>query len=135
MLCERCKKRPAMIYIQSNEGGQMKSKGYCLTCAKELGIKPVDDMMKKMGIDENALKAMEEQMDSFMKDNMDENGEFNFANLLGGMGMPGEDFENDYDDEFEQGGSSTIPFGKDDTKDDGKKDKKKKNKRKFLDQY
>ncbi|MBQ8603505.1 MAG: ATP-dependent Clp protease ATP-binding subunit [Oscillospiraceae bacterium] len=134
MLCERCKKRPAMIYIQSNEGGQMKSKGYCLTCAKELGIKPVDDMMKKMGIDENALKAMEEQMDSFMKDNMDENGDFNFANLLGGMGMPGEDFENDYDDEFEQGGSSTIPFGKDDAKED-KKDKKKKNKRKFLDQY
>ena len=44
MLCERCKKRPAMIYIQSNEGGQMKSKGYCLTCAKELGIKPYKDI-------------------------------------------------------------------------------------------
>ncbi len=136
MLCERCKKRPAMIYIQSNEGGQMKSKGYCLTCAKELGIKPVDDMMKKMGIDDDALKAMEEQMDSFMKDNMDENGDFNFSNFLGGMGMPGGDFENDYDDDFEQGGSSTIPFGKDDAGKDGdKKDKKKKNKRKFLDQY
>ena len=50
MLCERCKKRPAMIYIQSNEPGQTKSKGYCLTCAKELGIKPVDDMMKQMGV-------------------------------------------------------------------------------------
>ena len=43
MLCERCKKRPAMIFVQENEYGTMKSKGYCLTCAKEMGIKPVDD--------------------------------------------------------------------------------------------
>ena len=133
MLCERCKKRPAMIYIQSNEGGQTKSKGYCLTCAKELGIKPVDDMMKQMGIDDEALKAMEEQMDSFMQDNMDENGDFNFGKMFGGMGMgmPGGDFD---EEDFEQGGSPTIPFGNDDLK-DGKKDKKKKNKRKFLEQY
>ncbi|MBR5520898.1 MAG: ATP-dependent Clp protease ATP-binding subunit [Oscillospiraceae bacterium] len=136
MLCERCKKRPAMIYIQSNEGGQVKSKGYCLTCAKELGIKPVDDMMKQMGIDDNALKAMEEQMNSFMQDNMDENGQFNLSSLFGGMMPGGEEFENDYDDEFEQGGSSTIPFGKEENnKDSEKSDKKKKNKRKFLDQY
>ena len=133
MLCERCKKRPALIYIQSNEGGQTKSKGYCLTCAKELGIKPVDDMMKQMGIDDEALKAMEEQMDSFMQDNMDENGDFNFGKMFGGMGMgmPGGDFD---EEDFEQGGSPTIPFGNDDSK-DGKKDKKKKNKRKFLEQY
>jgi len=135
MLCERCKKRPAMIYIQSNEGGQMKSKGYCLTCAKELGIKPVDDMMKQMGIDDNALKAMEEQMNSFMQDNMDENGEFDIKSLFGGMGdMAGNDYDDDDDEDFEQGGSSTIPFSKDGA-DKDKKEKKKKNKRKFLDQY
>ena len=134
MLCERCKKRPAMIYIQSNEGGQTKSKGYCLTCARELGIKPVDDMMKQMGIDDEALKAMEEQMDSFMQDNMGEDGSFNFGNMFGGMGMgmPGGDFD---EEDFEQGGSATIPFGNDDSSKDGKKDKKKKNKRKFLEQY
>ena len=136
MLCERCKKRPAMIYIQSSEPGQ-KSKGYCLTCAKELGIKPVDDMMKQMGIDDEALKAMEEQMENFMQDNMGEDGSFNLGNLfggMGGMGMPGGDFDND-DDDFEQGGSPTIPFGNDDSSKDDKKDKKKKNKRKFLEQY
>ena len=135
MLCERCKKRPAMIYIQSNEGGQSKSKGYCLTCAKELGIKPVDDMMKQMGIDDETLKAMEEQMDSFMQDNMGEDGSFDFGKMFGGfggMGMPGGDFDDDED--FEQGGSPTIPFGNDDSRGD-KKDKKKKNKRKFLEQY
>ena len=66
MLCERCKKRPAMIYMQVTEDGETKSKGYCLTCAKELGIKPVDDMLKQMGITDSDLKAMEEQMESFM---------------------------------------------------------------------
>ncbi len=129
MLCERCKKRPAMIYIQSNEDGQMKSKGYCLTCAKELGIKPVDDMMKQLGIDDEAMKNMEEQMSGFMQDNMDENGQFNFANLFGGMGMS----DDEDDEDFRLGGSSTIPFNKDEKS--GKKEKKEKNKRKFLDQY
>ena len=138
MLCERCKKRPAMIYIQSSEDGQVKSKGYCLTCAKELGIKPVDDMIKQMGIDDEALKAMEEQMESFMQDNMDEDGNFDISNIMGGMGMnmgmPESDDEDDDESDFEQGGSSTIPFSKDENEKDGKK-KKKKNKRKFLDQY
>ncbi len=133
MLCERCKKRPAMIYIQSNEDGQVKSKGYCLTCAKELGIKPVDDMMKQMGIDDETLKAMENQMNGFMQENTDEDGNFNFSNMFGGM-MPNADFEEYEDSDFEPGGSSTIPFSKDDSEKE-KKPKKKKNKRKFLDQY
>ena len=107
MLCERCKKRPAMIYIQTSEDGQIKSKGYCLTCARELGIKPVDDMMKKMGIDDNALKAMEEQMNNFVSENTDENGDFDFRNFFG---APGEDYDDGFDEDFEQGGSSTIPF-------------------------
>ena len=131
MLCERCKKRPAMIYIQTSEDGQIKSKGYCLTCARELGIKPVDDMMKKMGIDDNALKAMEEQMNNFVSENTDENGDFNFRNFFG---APGEDYDDGFDEDFEQGGSSTIPFSKEDNQ-DGKKKKDKKNKRKFLEQY
>ncbi|MBQ7902248.1 MAG: ATP-dependent Clp protease ATP-binding subunit [Oscillospiraceae bacterium] len=131
MLCERCKKRPAMIYIQSNEPGQTKSKGYCLTCAKELGIKPVDDMMKQMGIDDEALRAMEEQMDSFMQDNMGEDGSFDFGKMFGGMGMPGGEFD---EEDFEQGGSPTINFSNDDSQND-KKGKKKKDKRKFLEQY
>ena len=131
MLCERCKKRPAMIYIQTSEDGQIKSKGYCLTCARELGIKPVDDMMKKMGIDDDALKAMEEQMNNFVSENTDENGDFNFRNFFG---APGEDYDDGFDEDFEQGGSSTIPFSKDDSK-EGRKQKDKKNKRKFLEQY
>ena len=131
MLCERCKKRPAMIYIQTSEDGQIKSKGYCLSCARELGIKPVDDMMKKMGIDDDALKAMEEQMNNFVSENTDENGQFNFQNFFG---APGEDYDEGFEEDFEQGGSSTIPFSKEDSK-EGKKKKDKKSKRKFLEQY
>ena len=132
MLCERCKKRPAMIYVQENDNGQIKSKGYCLTCAKELGIKPVDDMMKQMGIGEKEMKAMEEQMNSFMEENEDGEQVFNIKNLLGAMGS--EEDEEDDDEDFEIGGSSTIPFKKDEGNDkEIKKDKKKK--KKFLDQY
>lgn len=131
MLCERCKKRPAMIYIQTSEDGQIKSKGYCLSCARELGIKPVDDMMKKMGIDDDALKAMEEQMNNFVSENTDENGQFSFQNFFG---APGEDYDEGFEEDFEQGGSSTIPFSKNDSK-EGRKEKDKKGKRKFLEQY
>ena len=46
MLCVRCKKRPAIVFVQKLEAGEAKSEGYCLSCARELGIKPVDDIMK-----------------------------------------------------------------------------------------
>ena len=142
MLCERCKKRPAMIFVQENEYGTMKSKGYCLTCAKEMGIKPVDDMLKQMGISDKDLMAMEEQMESFMEEN-DGNGDmFNIANMLKGM-TGGRDDDDEYGDDFEAGGSSTMPYNRGDGKDRGEVDPKdkldprnsKKAKRKFLDQY
>ena len=47
MVCIRCQKRPAIIFIQRMENGQMKQEGYCLHCARELHIKPVDDLMKQ----------------------------------------------------------------------------------------
>ena len=49
-LCSRCGKNVAVIFITKLEGGTTKNEGLCLKCAKELGIKPIDDMMKKMGI-------------------------------------------------------------------------------------
>ena len=42
MVCIRCQKRPAIIFIQRMVDGQMKQEGYCLHCARELHIKPVD---------------------------------------------------------------------------------------------
>ena len=41
MVCNRCQKRPAIIFVQRMENGQMKNEGFCLHCARELHIKPV----------------------------------------------------------------------------------------------
>ena len=58
-MCARCKKRPATVYIMKLENNVQKQEGLCLVCAKELGIKPVNDMMTKMGITEEELENME----------------------------------------------------------------------------
>ena len=142
MLCERCKKRPAMIYMQVTENGETKSKGYCLTCAKEMGIKPVDDMLKQMGISDSDLKAMEEQMESFMEANDGNADMFNIANMLKGL-TGNTDDEDEFGEDFEAGGSMAMPYNRGDNKDRGEVDPKdkldprngKKAKRKFLDQY
>ena len=57
-LCSRCHKNVAVIFIQKIEGGETKSEGLCLKCARELGIKPVEDMMKKMGITDEDLDGL-----------------------------------------------------------------------------
>ena len=55
MVCIRCQKRPAIIFIQRMDNGQMKQEGYCLHCARELHIKPVDDLMKQFGMSDQDL--------------------------------------------------------------------------------
>ena len=45
MVCNRCQKRPAIIFVQRMENGQMKNEGFCLHCARELHIKPVKDLI------------------------------------------------------------------------------------------
>ena len=56
-LCSRCKKNVAVIFITRIENGESHNEGLCLRCARELHIKPVDEMMEKLGISESALKA------------------------------------------------------------------------------
>ena len=51
-MCSRCHKHVAVVFITKLEGGQSKNEGLCLKCAKELGIKPVNDMLEKFGITE-----------------------------------------------------------------------------------
>ena len=65
-LCSRCHKNVAVIFISKLEGGETKNEGLCLKCARELGIKPIDDMMKKMGIsDDNLDNLTNEMMSAF----------------------------------------------------------------------
>ena len=63
-VCARCKKRPAMVFITRLEKDKSINEGLCLVCAQELGIKPVNDMLSRMGIDENEIANMIDGLDS-----------------------------------------------------------------------
>ena len=64
-MCTRCKKRPAVVFVSGSTDAQQ-SQGYCLVCAKELGIKPVNDLMEKMGITEEMMESMESELSGLM---------------------------------------------------------------------
>ena len=109
MLCTRCKKRQAIVFVQRMEGSETKNEGYCLTCARELHIKPLDDMMQRFGVSDQDLEGMEERMNDFMKE-MGENGQM----PEGMFPMPTEEPDGDGEDGedgFTPGGSPVFPFG------------------------
>ncbi len=133
-LCSRCGKRPAVVFIQKMENGEVKPEGLCIQCARELNVGPINQMIEKLGISDEEIEAATEQMSQFME-NMDD---FNFGDL-------GEMFNPDNAD-----GAQTLPFaslfgGEDSTgtaedKKDGKRKNKKRGKkneetRKFLNNY
>ena len=150
MLCVRCKKRPAIVFVQKLEAGEAKSEGYCLSCARELGIKPVDDIMKQFGISDQDLEAMEERFAGMM-----ENGDMDPAAMMQQLGMmappddadgdeaPDDDTDEGGDGDFTPGGNATFPFGifggRRKAEEAPEKEVKSKNdrgkKRKFLDNY
>ena len=138
MVCIRCQKRPAIIFIQRMENGQMKQEGYCLHCARELHIKPVDDLMKQFGMSEQDLDNMENRMESMME----ELGDSNPLSMLMNMSGGGEDADaENMDEDLVPGSNATFPLGFTGTeKQDGEKKADRKNgkkppKRKFLDTY
>ncbi len=89
-LCTRCNKRPAVVFVTRMEGEKTINEGYCLTCAKEMNLKPVTDMLDKFGVDDEDLEQMESQMSEM---------------------MGGELAESDEEDEnFSPGGAPAFPF-------------------------
>lgn len=66
VMCSRCKKRMAVVFITRIDEGESKQEGICIKCAKELGIKPVNDMIEKMGLSEDDIDRMSEDMENFM---------------------------------------------------------------------
>ncbi len=134
-LCSKCGKRPAVVFIADANNPSMGPQGLCLVCAKEAGIKPIDDLLKNMNIS---------------SENMDEISE-GLMQMMGGEGMEemlemmGD--EEGADGDFEQGGAPVFPFlnqifggpkKSDENAEKGennKKEKKKKSKKKFLDMY
>ncbi len=67
VMCARCQKRVAVVFITKLENGETKNEGLCLKCAKELGIKPIDDILKKMGISPEDLDQMSDEADALMQ--------------------------------------------------------------------
>ncbi len=94
-LCTRCKKNLAVVFITKIENGETRNEGLCLKCARDLGIKPVDDMMKKMGITEDDLESISNDMMSA----------FGGAEGLEGLLPRGEE-----EDEEDDGRTATFPF-------------------------
>lgn len=95
-LCSRCHKNVAVIFIQRIEGSETKSEGLCLKCAKELGIKPVQDMMEKMGITDEDLDGLTNEMLSA------------FGGAEGMEGLVPQSEEGDEEDD--EGRTATFPF-------------------------
>ncbi|MGX8693125.1 MAG: hypothetical protein ACSW8E_05135, partial [Clostridia bacterium] len=61
-LCSRCGKNPAVVFITRIDAGQTKNEGLCLKCARELHIKPVDDMIQKLGLTDEDLDSFSGNM-------------------------------------------------------------------------
>ena len=61
-LCSKCKKYVAVVYVSRMEDGKPVNEGLCLRCAKALGLPQVDDMMKRMGISDDELEKISEEM-------------------------------------------------------------------------
>ena len=64
--CSRCNIRPAIIFVQKNVAGKITSEGYCIKCAQELGIKPIDDIISQMNISPEEMDAISEGMGAMM---------------------------------------------------------------------
>ena len=113
MLCSRCKKRQAVVFVSNNSSADAPTAGYCLTCAKELGIKPVEDLISKMGISDEDLENVQDQMNSLMQ-NMGENGDI--SQLMEQLGADNlaeqmDQFsQNDGDDDFSHGAPAFPAF-------------------------
>ena len=134
-LCTKCKKNVAVIFITKIENGASLNEGYCLKCARSLGIPQIDQAVRQMGISEEDLDMLSDEMGNFFgqMDDADKHDDdevdsqtatFPLLNqLFGGMG----------------GASSDLPerpaSKKEEKKGEGEHPKKKANKHKFLDSY
>ena len=125
MMCSRCKKRMAVIFMSHLENGKTVNEGLCLQCAKELGIPQVKELIDKMGISDEDIENMSEQMMDIMGD--EEGFEMGGAqpfpflqNLFGGDSIAPKE---------------TVDEADTDNKDKNKSKTKKKPKRKYLDSY
>lgn len=109
MMCSRCKKRPAVMFVSTMTAGERKSEGLCLNCAKELGLPQVNEYLQQMGISED-------DFDSAVESIFGEDGTISkdaFDQFLDGDPSKDEESASADDDGeedlFERGGAGTMP--------------------------
>ena len=68
VLCTNCKKRPAVVFITTMHGSEKRNEGLCLVCAKKLNIPQVAEYMEHMGITDEDIEQMSDQMMDLMED-------------------------------------------------------------------
>ena len=135
-MCIKCKKNLAVLFITKIENGVSMNEGYCLKCARSLGIPQIDEAVRQMGISEDELDMLTDEMGSFFgqideadrhdDDEVDsQTATFPLLNQLFG-GMNGGNMPNP---------PAPRPPKKEEKQDEGEKDKKKSKKHKFLDSY
>ncbi len=100
-LCHKCNKNVAIIFITHlDQNGQSRNEGLCLRCAKQLDIKPVSDMIEKMGISDEDLEGLTKEM----------LGAFEGAEGLEGLFPKPDEEEDDLEEEGDEGRTATFPF-------------------------
>ena len=61
MMCSKCNQRPAVVFVSQSSDAQ-KTEGYCWCAPRSLELKPVNDLMEKMGITEEMMESMESEV-------------------------------------------------------------------------
>ncbi len=138
-LCSKCKKRVAVVFISRLENGKTVNEGLCLKCAKDLGLPQVSEMMNRMGITDDDLDVLSDEMMQA----------FGGAESMEGLIPRGDD--DDGEDDGEDGKTATFPFlnrlfgageapapstpGGEGGRSQNPKERKTEKKRKYLDSY
>ena len=128
-MCSKCKKNIAVVFITKVENGVTMNEGYCLKCARSLGIPQIDQAVKQMGISDEDLDMLSDEMSSMFgqKDDSDSSDDDEIDSQTATFPLLNQLF----------GGSNTpAPQPRPSRKEDGEPKEKKKSKRhKFLDSY
>jgi len=93
-ICSKCKKSPAVIFITRIENGNTTNEGICLKCARELNIKPVEDIIRRMGLTDEDLESLTEEM----------------MEAMGGLEALGEPGDDEIEETIDEGKTATFPF-------------------------
>ena len=97
-ICSKCKKRPASVFITRMENGRNLQEGLCILCAKDMGINPINGMLKQMGLNEESIENMSRELEEAIEEmsetlpeaiNADDGGApaIDFSKFFSGLGM------------------------------------------------